>query len=380
MTDSQKLSPKDLYESLIKSGVSYFCGVPDSELSSTGFYFEDHAKDNHDIATNEGSAIGLAIGYHLATSKIPLVYMQNSGLGNALNPLTSLVDSNIYGIPMLLLISWRGQPGTRDEAQHKKQGAITKKLLDILEIPYVVLSRDNREAQLQIEKAVNKARKLSKPYAILVKKGTIARHEPIKTTSRAHTLTRHEVVAEMVDSLDDSDAVISTTGKISRELYEYREKNQQTHSADFLVVGGMGHASVIASAIAKQKPNTITYCIDGDGALLMHMGSLATIANNKLKNFYHIVINNKAHESVGGQPTVAGNIDIPKVALSCGYSNTYSVSDRNSLKKVLKDIKKQTGPILVEVLTKVGSKSSPSRPSETPKHRKQAFKRFISEN
>jgi phosphonopyruvate decarboxylase len=365
-----QLNPADLYQSLIKNGVTYFCGVPDSLLSPFGFYLEDRAKDSHDSAVNEGSALAMAIGYYLATENVPLVYMQNSGLGNAINPLISLADPLVLGIPMLLLIGWRGQPGKTDEPQHKKQGLITDKLLAALDIPYEVLSSSTKVSG-QIARAVRRAKQSNGPAALLVESGTFLPYKS-KLRENAYSLSREQVVGDIADSLSNIDIVVATTGKASREFFEHRETKRQPHN-DLLVVGGMGHASVIALAVAKQKSNRKVYCIDGDGALLMHMGSLATIGNSSPSNLYHFVINNGSHESVGGQPTVGLGIDIPAIAKACGYKHTYSVTDRDALKMTLMKIKRLKGPVLVEVRVKLSSRADLIRPTIHPAKNKSEF-------
>jgi phosphonopyruvate decarboxylase len=374
--DSTKLSPGDLYRILIKNGVNYFCGVPDSSLSSFGFYIEDHATESNDIAVNEGSAVAMAIGYYLATSKLPLVYMQNSGLGNAINPLVSLADPLVMGIPMILLIGWRGQPGKKDEPQHMKQGLITTELLATLDIPYVVLSHNAATVSLQVKKTAKDALDLKRPFALLVESGTLGPYkETAKTTN--YPLSREEVIGYIAENLAASGAIITTTGKTGRELFEFRETKDRKHEKDLLIVGGMGHASAIAMAIAQQKPERKIYCIDGDGAMLMHMGSLATIGTKKLKNFYHFVINNGSHESVGGQPTVGFDIDMPAIAKACGYVHSFSVDDRDSLDNVLSTTEKLDGPVFVEIRVSSGSRLDLTRPTIHPSENKDSVMAFL---
>ncbi len=374
----KRLSPEDLYKALIKNGVNYFCGVPDSLLSSFGFYLEDHAKEFSDIAVNEGSAVASAIGYYLATSKLPAVYMQNSGLGNAINPLVSLADPLIMGIPMILLIGWRGQPGRTDEPQHLKQGLITTGLLTNLGIPYVVLSRNTKTVLLQIKKASKDALALKRPVALLVESDTLKSYEkPVKPTK--YSLSREEVIGYIAENMANLGVIVATTGKTGRELFEYREKKDRGHEKDLLVIGGMGHASSIAASIAQQKPERKVYCIDGDGAMLMHMGSLATIGSKRLKNFYHFVVNNGSHESVGGQPTVGFNIDMPAIAKACGYAHTFSVDKRDSLGDVLTAIEKLGGPVFIEVRVGSGSRTGLTRPSIHPSENKNSFMSYLND-
>ena len=378
MTANQ-LKPSELYEALIKNRVSYFCGVPDSLLSSFSFYLENHAKKAHDIAVNEGNAIALAVGYYLATEETPLVYMQNSGLGNAINPLVSLADPLVMGIPIILLIGWRGQEGKIDEPQHKKQGLITTKLLKDLGIPYEILSTRNVEVFRQVTRATEYAHENKSPFALLVEPNTLPSFEK-KDGGTKSSLNREEVIKTLVDSLNDTDIVVATTGKASRELYEHREATGQKHAQDLLVVGGMGHASGIALAIAQQQSVRKVYCIDGDGALLMHMGAVATIGRKGLKNFYHFVINNGAHESVGGQPTVGLDVNMPAIAKACGYRHTIRVSSKDLLLDTLKRIEKLDGPVFIEVRVNSKSRTELSRPTIHPSKNKEAFMRFMKES
>jgi len=375
--ETNKLLPQDLYKIFVKNHVVYFCGVPDSILSSFGLYLEDHAGDRHDIAANEGNAIGLAIGYFLATSKLALLYMQNSGLGNAINPLVSLADSEVLGIPMILLIGWRGQPGKVDEPQHIKQGKITTILLDNLHIPYIVLSRKSDKVSEQVAKACRNALIHKRPFALLVEPNTIGSYKTAHDKHNDSRITREQAIGCIVGSLDDKDILVATTGKTARELFEYRRSKYRSHKKDLLVVGGMGHASSIAMSIAEQKLKQNVYCIDGDGALIMHMGALATIANKKLKNFNHIVINNGSHESVGGQQTVGLDIDIPAVAKACGYKFTHSVANLADLNKTLNTTKRADGPILIEVCVNKKSRPNLGRPSIKPSKNKQDFMAFL---
>jgi phosphonopyruvate decarboxylase len=371
------LLPEDLYKILIKNEISYFCGVPDSLLSPIGFYLEDNSKNTHDIAANEGNAIALAIGYYLATSKLPLVYMQNSGLGNATNPILSLASPLILGIPMILLIGWRGQPGKQDEPQHQAQGLMTISMLDAIGIEHVILSSNPEEASLQIGATAHKAFNTMRPYAIIVEANTIESYKKdTEKKSNSYHLSREKAIEYIADSLGESDIVVATTGKTSRELYEYRETKAQSHN-DLLIIGGMGHASSIALGVAQQKPHKKVYCVDGDGSVLMHMGSLATIGSKHLNNFYHTVINNGSHESVGGQPTVGFTIDMPKVAKACGYAHVYSVHEARSVKNILKRIKNLDGPVFIEIRVNMKSRPNLTRPAITPSQNKQTFMSFI---
>lgn len=363
------LDVQAFYQSLKKQGIDYFCGVPDSVLGSFGSYLEAHDQSNHDIAVNEGQAVGLAIGYHIARSKPALVYMQNSGLGNAINPLVSLADPLVMGVPMVLLIGWRGKPGTKDEPQHAKQGQVTTDLLDSLGIGSEVLSTDQRVMGEQVRRAAELASNMNKPYALLVSAKTFAPYIEAEYEGR-YELTREAAIELIVDNLTGDELIVATTGKTSRELFEYREHHHDNHKKDLLIVGGMGHASSIAQSIAKQKPTKKVVVIDGDGAVLMHMGALAHNGASGLLNFYHIVMNNAAHESVGGQPTIARNVDLVGIAQASGYKKVVSVSTEEELSIVCREMPQYEGPVFVEVHIAIGSRADLARPTITPAQNK----------
>lgn len=361
------------YKRLQEEGVDFYCGVPDSLLKDICAYITDNAsKKDHIIAANEGNAVGLAAGYHMATGKVPLVYMQNSGLGNTVNPLLSLTDKQVYNIPLLLMIGWRGEPGVKDEPQHVTQGEVTTDLLEAMRIPYEVLSADETEATAQIKKVVAEIEKTNAPSALLIKKGTFEKYTIKEKIDNNYTLSREDAIKHIVDQLGGDEVIVSTTGKTSRELFEYRAALKQPHFSDFLTVGSMGHSSQIALGIALAKPSAEVICIDGDGALLMHAGGLAIVGSQAPENFLHIVINNGAHESVGGQPTVGFELDIPAMALANNYKKAVSVSSREDLLEALKDCKTE-GPSLLEVKVKVGSRDDLGRPTIKPVDNKLDF-------
>lgn len=371
--------PASFYNALSQKGVERFVGVPDSLLKAFCAYVSDNAPaELHTIAANEGGAIALAMGYHLATDKIPLVYMQNSGLGNTINPLLSLVDNDVYGTPMLLMIGWRGEPGKKDEPQHVKQGKTTLTLLEAMGIPYTILDDSEESIAPQLDAAIASARKSGGAHALIVKKGTFDAYalkdaNPVKSFD----LTREDAIQRIVDALDPNDIVISTTGMASRELFEYREDKKQGHKADFLTVGGMGHASQIALGIASEKPNRRVVCIDGDGAALMHLGALAISGTSSLPNFKHVVINNGAHDSVGGQPTVGFDISLPKAATACGYEYAQTCPDKSELTTELAKWLSADGPTLLEICVDKGNRKDLGRPTTTPKENKDAFMAFL---
>ena len=375
------METKELFEELNAYGINFFCGVPDSLLKDFCAYITDNTSaKNHIITANEGNAIGLACGHYLATQKPALVYMQNSGVGNTINPLLSLADEEVYNIPILLLVGWRGEPNIKDEPQHKKQGKVTDKIFDACEIKHEILEKDFRLAKVQIKNAIDYMKKNKKPFVLIVRKGTFEKYNlKNKQTSNA-ILSREEALGFVLSKLSEDDIIVSTTGQLSRELYEYREKHSQTHKQDFLTVGSMGHSSSIALGIALEKSNRRVFCLDGDGAALMHLGSLPVVASTEIKNFKHIIFNNEAHDSVGAQPTCASNINFKNLALSCGYKKAVSVSTNDDLKKNLDILLNSEELSLLEIKVKCGARDDLGRPKETPIENKNSFISFLEEN
>lgn len=372
------ISPKYFIDTLAINNIDFFTGVPDSLLKSICAYITDTCdKEKHIIAANEGAAIGLATGYHLATGKTPVVYMQNSGIGNAINPLLSLADKEVYNIPMILLIGWRGEPGVKDEPQHIKQGKATIPLLDSMQIKHCILSKEEKMTKVQLTDAFSYIKETKEPFVFLVQKDTFEEYKLHKPESQSLSLERESAIQIVASSIDPSAIIVSTTGMISRELFEYRGSAGQGHANDFLTVGSMGHASQIALGIAMHQKERKIYCFDGDGALLMHMGSLAVIGDIKPANFIHVIFNNGAHDSVGGQPTVAFNLDIPQIASSCGYSFVASVDNEDSLRETLDIVSKNNGPVLLEVRVKKGARKNLGRPTTTPLQNKYALMEFL---
>ena len=367
------IQPKDFIETLRAGGVEFFAGVPDSLLKNLCAYITDSiARENNIIAANEGGAVALAAGYHLATGKAGCVYMQNSGEGNAVNPLLSLMDADVYKMPLLLVIGWRGEPGVHDEPQHVKQGKVTLALLETMGIPYAVL---DESWESQVAEALQTIREANGVYALVVRKGTFEDYKLQKQEASRWELGREEAIQIVADMLRENDIVVSTTGMISRELFEYREAKGQGHAHDFLTVGSMGHASQIALGIALQKPEKRVVVFDGDGALLMHMGGMAIIGDYCPKNLVHIVFNNGAHDSVGGQPTVGQKIDVEAVAKAVGYADVISVENQMSLMAAMNHVNNAVidGVSLINVNVRKGNRKDLGRPTTTPQQNKEAL-------
>ena len=356
----------------------FFAGVPDSQLKPLCNWLMDEygIGKNHIIAANEGNAVGLAAGYHMATGKIPVIYMQNSGLGNIINPVASLMNDKVYGIPCIFIVGWRGEPGLHDEPQHVFQGEVTLKTLEVMDIEYFVISKETQEAEVREKLDYFKTiLKKGKQAAFVIKKGALEFDKKVKYTNN-NQMMREDIISHITDVSDD-DVVVSTTGKASRELFEIREAKGQGHERDFLTVGSMGHSGSIALSIAINKPDRKVWIIDGDGAVLMHMGSMALMGANCPNNVIHIVINNGAHETVGGMPTVAEKIDIPAIAKACGYRNAVLVNSSDDLDRALKEAKDKNELSLIEVKCAIGARDNLGRPTTTAKENKENFMQFL---
>jgi phosphonopyruvate decarboxylase len=373
------LTPEFLIKTLKNNDIDFFAGVPDSLLKNICAYIADNIDDKHNIITaNEGGAIGLAAGYYLATGKAAMVYMQNSGEGNIINPLASLTDKEVYNIPVLLLIGWRGKPGVRDEPQHIKQGKVTLELLETLGVHYEVLSKEESEASLQIGRAIEYMRATKEVYALVVEKNTFEDYS-LKSAKPENNLdmSREEAIRTVAAVLGKEDVIVSTTGMISRELFEYRTDMNQGHERDFLTVGSMGHASQIALGIAIEKPDRRVWCFDGDGAVIMHMGSMSIIGSISPGNYVHVVFNNGAHDSVGGQPTVGFKINLTAIAKAVGYKQAVSVDSKEKLEVALNQIERMKGPVFLEVCVKKGHRQDLGRPTTTPIQNKEALMNYL---
>ena len=371
------IRPEFFIEALREKGIDCFAGVPDSLLKNICAYITDHFDAAHNIiAANEGAAVGLAAGHYLATGQPACVYMQNSGEGNIINPLASLTDQEVYNIPALLLIGWSGRTGVHDEPQHVKQGKVTTGLLNVMGVNYEVLSKEEDKAAKQIDKAA-KALANKEVFALVIEKDTFEDYKLQNVEVNDLTMSREEAIQTVAAALGEKDCIVSTTGMISRELFEYRAAMNQGHERDFLTVGSMGHASQIALGIALAQPERRVWCFDGDGAAIMHMGSMAIVANKAPKNYVHVVFNNGAHDSVGGQPTVGLKIDLPAVAKAVGYKATYSVDSKAELESVLAKVNSFESPAILEIKVKKGNRKDLGRPTTTPIQNKEALMTFL---
>lgn len=352
------IDQKKFHDCLQHAGVQFMTGVPDTLLNDFCLYAQANLPpDRHVIAANEGNAVALAAGYHLATGTVPLVYMQNSGIGNTVNPLLSLADKNVYSIPMVLVIGWRGDPGAKDHPQHQKQGEATPGLLECMGIPFRVLTDDFDDALASAEWAVRTARETNSPTALIAKKGVLAKPEKDipESTGREYPMSREEAMAFVLKYVPENAVFVATTGRASRELHALRELNGEEHAHDFLNVGAMGHASSIATGIALAAKDRLVVCLDGDAALIMHMGSLTTTGMLGLPNFLHVVLNNGAHESVGGQSSAGFKADLSAMAADAGYKTIgKAVETQQELGQAIKTLLSAGGPAFVEVRIRKG--------------------------
>lgn len=362
-------------------GADFYTGVPDSQLKALCDYLmERYGIDpvHHLIAANEGNCTAIAAGYHLATGKIPVVYMQNSGEGNIINPAASLLNDKVYAIPVIFVIGWRGEPGIHDEPQHIYQGLVTLRLLEDMDISSFVVGKETTKEELrQALEGLGSALSAGKSIALVVRKGALS-HDGHVTYDNDWTMTREEIIRHIAAAAGE-DPVVSTTGKASRELFEIREEGSRSHKYDFLTVGSMGHSSSIALGIAVNKPGTRVWCIDGDGAVLMHMGAMAVIGANHPENLIHVVINNGAHETVGGMPTVAGGMDLPAIARACGYPFAVSVDSYEELDRELANAKKKGALTLIEARCAIGARADLGRPTTSAAQNKAAFMEYLAE-
>lgn len=364
---------KEFFDSLKNQGVTNFSGVPDSLLKNICAYISDNTKSNeHLITANEGSAVALGVGQYISSGKPSLVYMQNSGFGNAINPLLSLADAKVYGIPMLVMVGWRGEPGTKDEPQHIKQGEVMERLLDACDISTIIIGPETKDIAEVTRSAVALTTANNKPVVFLVKKGAFCPYKLKNTIPDIAETSREDAIEMIIEASQIDDIFVSTTGMPSRELFEIRVKNQQSHAKDFLTVGSMGHASMIAMGIAQNTDKHV-FCIDGDGASIMHLGNLTSTGQSGAKNIIHIILNNAAHDSVGGQPTCAAEVDLPLIAKACGYVSVKSISKLDEIQNYIEKIKGQPGPHLLEVKIKKGSRSDLGRPTSSPVQNKEAL-------
>lgn len=359
-------------------GIDTIAGVPDSTLKQFCDGVQTYqGKMSHYVTANEGAAVGVAIGSYLATGRPACVYMQNSGIGNAVNPVASLANGDVYGVPVLFIVGWRGEPGVKDEPQHVFQGKITCQLFETLAVSYCVVDQNTTEEEMDaVLKTAGETLTQGGQFALIVKKGTFEKEEPF-VWSNDNPMVREETLGRILRALPRDAVIVSTTGKISRELYEQSDTIYGNHENIFMTVGGMGHASMIALGIAEKRPDKKIVCIDGDGAALMHMGALPFIAARAPKNFYHIVINNMAHESVGAMPTGCQQASFAEIAAAAGYGKTDRLETPEAVEGIGRLVGEEEGPVLLEIPVSLGARSDLGRPKESARENKENFMAFL---
>lgn len=347
-----------LFESLKKMGIDFYTGVPDSLLNNFCLYMVQNIPDGqHVMAANEGNAVAIAAGHYMATGKIPIVYMQNSGIGNATNPLLSLTHDCVYGIPMILVIGWRGDPAINDHAQHKKQGELTPVLMKDMDIPYEILDDENTVIQ-KFEWAVSKTKEISSPVALIAKKAILTEKVKKQEYPESGLMNREEAVSAVVDVLGEDAIYLGTTGRATREVHEQLKIHGVSEGHEFQNVGSMGHVSSVGLGIALAKPEQKVVVFDGDAATVMHMGALATNCRYKAGNMIHIVLNNGVNESVGGQPSAGYLVDLTKIAAACGYkTSVHAVTRKEELQTLVREHKNDGMPLFIDVHVRQGIRS-----------------------
>ena len=374
------MKAQDLLKQIENMGIQVIAGVPDSTLKQFCDGLQTYQGGlQHYVTANEGAAVGVAVGTYLSSGKPACIYLQNSGIGNMVNPIASLANEEVYGIPMLFLVGWRGEPGVKDEPQHVFQGKITCELFEDLHVPYSIIDKATTADEMSVilEQVKNTFAK-NQQYAIIVKKDTFESAEKFKWDN-GNELNREEVLGELIRYIPEDGLIVSTTGKISRELYEQSNQIRGNHDSLFMTVGGMGHASMIAFGIAQNDKSKKVFCVDGDGAILMHMGSLPFIAANAGENFVHIVVNNQAHESVGSMPTGCQEVNIAQVAKACGYKYTERIENAQQLAELGQKLTKQAGPCLYEIMVSLGSRADLCRPAESARENRDSFMDFYNQ-
>jgi len=372
------LKAEVFFQVLKEQGVEFYTGVPDSTLKHFCFFMDSQTtQTSHIIAANEGNAIGIATGYYLSTGKVPLVYMQNSGFGNALNPITSLIDETVFSVPMIIMMGWRGEPGVKDAIQHKKDGDVQEDILKSLNLPYTHISNDLVKMKNQMEGIFDSVKNNNEPHVILVSKNYFQKFNSKNVAiTQTNFLTREMALTNIINNIEDEDVVVSTTGKCSRELYEIRKKLSMNPDRDLRIVGSMGHVSSVALGISINISNQI-FCIDGDGSLIMHMGTLPIIGKYSNNNFKHIILNNFSHDSVGGQESSSNFINYEKLAKSTSYKKYFQIDNRTSFVDTFNSFRESEGPSLLEILISKGSRENLTRPKTTPLENRLYFMNFL---
>jgi len=377
-TERDFVSPNVFYQQLKEREFEFFTGIPDSLLSDFLNYLgQNHPPNQNIVAANEGTAVAIASGYHLATKKFPVVFMQNSGIGNAVNPLLSLVDPRVYKIPMLLLMGWRGEPGKKDEPQHKVQGEVMTSMMEDLNLTFEVLPDYEEGVAAALDLALYHLKTRGTPYAFLVRRRTFLKYDYIAPRENKYPLSREEAMQIILDHIGKYDAVIAAQGFTSRELLEVRQKKGFELNQDFFCLGARGHASSVAMGVAVAKPSKTVFCFEGDGAFLTHMGAASQIGSKNLQNFKHVIFNNEVHESAGGSPSVGDVVDFAELAKGCGYKFTATATSEQEVIEGIKQLRETPGPGFLEIKVKLQTRHDLRGMVSTPKQNKEQFMKFL---
>jgi phosphonopyruvate decarboxylase len=366
------LSPEKLVRWLAENGVTFATGIPDSVLGGLCWeLMKETSGINHVIACNEAAAVATAIGWHIGTNSIPLVYLQNSGLGSAVNPLASLAAGEVFHVPVLLLIGWRGKPGRLDEPQHRLMGSATVPILNCLGIPVDELPPDEEIAHDAITKIFGEIRVTGESRALVVEMGTIGPSESIPW-SRYHAglWTGAEALRHLCRRMPKDDLCVSTVGLVSRLLAAYRSGHRQEPANDLLAVGGLGLVSQLALGLALATPTRRIWCFDGDGSLLMHLGALTSVGASKPKNFVHVLFNNGIHESVGGLPSANQDTAFLQISRACGYKWDASAANAADLDILDHWLQDRDGPYFLELRVSRNVDLEVGRPRTSPRANK----------
>ena len=364
------MKPGIFVTTLEDAGFSPFMGIPCSVLKPLLDYIADgNCSTRNYLCSSEGDAMGLAAGFSLS-GKLPVVYMQNDGYGNAINPLSSLLL--LYKLPVLLLISWRGEPGAKDAPQHAVMGSVILSLLDTFEIPYIVLDNEERNLKDSVTRAKNHCMAESKPFAFVIRKGYFDRYNASISQSNTMLNRRLEYIRLLSAKLQPNDVLLGTTGFAGREMYQI-----VTHKGKFYMMGSMGCLASLGLAIALEQPDKRIILLDGDGAILMKMGALATVGYHRPSNLIHICFDNRSYESTGGQPTLSTTVDLRAVAKACGYTTVHNIKTTGEFEAMWNNEAKYPKPHFLHIEINPGTEEELARPSISPEEMRDCFRAFL---
>jgi phosphonopyruvate decarboxylase len=353
-------APRGLVDVLVSCGVRFATGVPDSLLAPLCDQVDDRRSIQHIIAASEGSALALGGGHYLATGQRPLIYMQNSGLPNAINPYLSMCHPSAYAIPSIWVIGWRGEPGVPDEPQHRAIGAATEGLLALLNVPVFMLRSGDADELDRLEAWMQDREQGT--VAVLVSARAVDADRRAPRRLEARPLKRREVLEHLVTGLDEEDTIFAGIGHVGRELLAVRGGAPTEFAGDLLCVGGMGHASQFALGFALARPERRVWCLDGDGAFTMHMGACSWLTRHPEQRFIHVLFDNGVHASVGGQPVCGQAVDFGRIAGALGYQHIERVSTLPAAQAALDQARARRAPTFLWCMVDERSASGLPRP------------------